>query len=55
MEGLFMGPSLVQAVEGFRGVVDVAECLAVGEGSVVGGKKKWLHGGLDGTSGDQPL
>jgi hypothetical protein len=35
-----MGPSLGQAVEGFHGVVAVAESLVAGEGSVVGDNKK---------------
>lgn len=39
MEGPFMGPSSGQVVEGFHGVVAVAESSVAGEGSVVGSGK----------------
>lgn len=44
------GPSLEQAVEGFRGVEVVAESSVADEGSVVGGSKKSsCMGASDGT------
>jgi hypothetical protein len=49
MEGLPMGLSLVQAVEGFHGVEAVAGVLVAGEGSVVGGGNAW--GNRDGKWG----
>jgi hypothetical protein len=49
MECPSMGPSSVQAVEGFHGVVAVVEYSAVGEGSVVGGGNAW--GNYDGKRG----
>jgi hypothetical protein len=49
MEGPFMGPSSGQAMEGFHGVVAVAESMGAAEGSVVGsGKKSCCMGASDG-------
>jgi hypothetical protein len=41
-EGPFMGPSSGQAVEGFHGVVVVAEYSVADEGFVDGSDKEWV-------------